>query len=75
VSSSSHPIKWELVSLLLCCCSCCFAVAVAVTVVIAVDVDVDVVSIIIIINLTPFKLKAIRVSYKSLKLGKTLLFA
>jgi len=31
--------------------------------------------IIIIINLTPFELKAMRVSYKSLKLGKTLLFA
>jgi len=30
--------------------------------------------IIIIINLTPFELKAIRVSYKGLKLGKTLLF-
>jgi len=30
---------------------------------------------IIIINLTPFELKAMRVSYKSLKLGKTLLFA
>jgi len=31
--------------------------------------------IIIIINLTPFELKAMRVSYKGLKLGKTLLFA
>jgi len=30
--------------------------------------------IIIIINLTPFELKAMRVSYKGLKLGKTLLF-
>jgi len=29
--------------------------------------------IIIIINLTPFELKAMRVSYESLKLGKTLL--
>jgi len=32
-------------------------------------------TIIIIINLTPFELKAMRVSYKGLKLGKTLLFA
>jgi len=30
--------------------------------------------IIIIISLTPFELKAMRVSYKGLKLGKTLLF-
>jgi len=30
--------------------------------------------IIIIINLTPFELKAMRVSYKGLKLGETLLF-
>jgi len=27
-----------------------------------------------IINLTPFELKAMRVSYRSLRLGKTLLF-
>jgi len=30
---------------------------------------------IIIINLTPFELKAMQISYKSLKLGKTLLLS
>ena len=39
------------------------------------EINVDTPIIIIIINLTPFELKAMRVSYKSLKLGKTLLFA